>query len=230
MLPDTLARELHVRGDAESEAFRGRLAAMERDGQLMTNRKGQLCVVAKLDLLSGTVQGHPDGFGFLVPDDGAPDLFLSPKEMHKALHGDRATARQVGVDKRGRPEGVIVDVLERANREVVGRIYEERGIWYLVAENKRISQDILVPPDSRGDAKPGQVVVAELIEQPSAHREALAKIIKVLGNYTDPGMEIEIALRKHDLPHVFSPAAKRQAARLPREVRASDRDGRTDLT
>jgi ribonuclease R len=225
-----LAELLGVRGDAEREAFGGRVAAMERDGQLMTNRKGQLCVVAKLDLVTGTVQGHPDGFGFLVPDDGSPDLFLSPKEMHKTLHGDRATARIVGVDRRGRPEGAIVDVLERANREVVGRVFDERGIWYLVAENKRISQDILIPPDMRGSAKPGQVVVAEVIEQPSAHREALAKVIEVLGNYTDPGMEIEIALRKHDLPYRFSAAAQRQAGRFPHEVQKADRKGRTDLT
>ncbi len=122
MPAEQLTDLLGVRGEAEREAFGGRLAAMERDGQLMTNRKGQLCVVAKLDLVTGTVQGHPDGFGFLVPDDGSPDLFLSPKEMHKALHGDRATARIVGVDRRGRPEGAIVDVLERANREVVGRV------------------------------------------------------------------------------------------------------------
>jgi ribonuclease R len=196
----------------------------------MTNRKGQLCVVAKLDLVTGIVQGHPDGFGFLVPDDGGPDLFLSPKEMHKTLHGDRATARLVGIDRRGRPEGAIVDVLERANREVVGRVYEERGIWYLVAENKRISQDILIPPDMRGSARPGQVVVAEVIEQPSAHREALAKVVEVLGNYADPGMEIEIALRKHDLPYRFSTPAQRQAARFPQEVQKADRKGRTDLT
>jgi len=225
-----VAKLLGVDGEAEREAFAGRLAAMERDGQLMTNRKGQLCVVAKLDLVTGTVQGHPDGFGFLVPDDGGPDLFLSPKEMHKTLHGDHATARLVGVDRRGRPEGAIVDVLERANREVVGRVYEERGIWYLVAENKRISQDILIPPDMRGNAGPGQVVVAEVIEQPSAHREALAKVIEVLGNYTDPGMEIEIALRKHDLPDRFSAGAQRQAAQLPQEVQKADRKGRTDLT
>ncbi len=227
---EQLAELLAVHGKAEREAFAGRIAAMERDGQLMTNRKGQLCVVAKLDLVTGTVQGHPDGFGFLVPDDGGPDLFLSPKEMHKTLHGDRATARLVGVDRRGRPEGAIVDVLERANREVVGRVYEERGIWYLVAENKRISQDILVPPDMRGSARPGQVVVAEVVEQPSAHREALAKVIEVLGNYTDAGMEIEIALRKHDLPYRFSAPAQRQAARFPQEVQKADRKGRTDLT
>src|SRR5438874_4467597 len=152
---DDVAAALGVRGAAERDAFAGRLAAMERDGQLMTNRKGELCLVAKLDLVTGTVQGHPDGYGFLVSADGSPDLFLSPKEMHKALHGDRATARQIGVDRRGRPEGVIVDVLSRANREVVGRIYADRGIFYLVAENKRISQDILIPPEMRADAKPG---------------------------------------------------------------------------
>ena len=230
MLAGDLAAALGVHGAAERDAFAGRLAAMERDGQLMTNRKGELCVVAKLDLVTGTVQGHADGFGFLVPDAGGPDLFLSSKEMHKTLHGDRATARQIGVDRRGRPEGAIVDVLARANREIVGRLYEDRGIWFLVAENKRINQDILVPPDMRGNAKPGQVVVAELIEQPSAHREPLARVVQVLGSYTDPGMEIEIALRKHDLPHTFSSEAKRLAARLPAEVRAVDRKGRVDVT
>ena len=230
MRADELARALGVHGDDERSALDGRIAAMTRDGQLMTNRKGQLCVVAKIDLITGTVQGHPDGFGFLVPDNGGDDLFLPPKEMHKALHGDRATARQVGIDKRGRPEGVIVDVLERRNVRIVGRLYEDRGIWYLVAENKRISQDILVPPDMRGDAKPGQVVVAELIEQPSAHREAIARVVEILGNYTDPGMEIEIALRKHDLPHVFSAGAKRQAARLLSTVQKADRKGRGDIT
>jgi ribonuclease R len=230
MRADELASVLGVAGDAESEAFEGRLAAMTREGQLMTNRKGQLCVVAKLDLVTGKVQGHPDGFGFLIPDNGGADVFLGPKEMHKALHGDRVTARMIGLDKRGRPEGAIVDVLERANREIVGRVYEERGIWYLVAENKRISQDILVPPDMRGKAKPGQVVVAELVEQPSAHREAMARVVQILGNYTDPGMEIEIALRKHDLPYQFSAQAKRQAARFPQEVQKADRKDRTDIT
>src|SRR5205814_8964412 len=123
-------------------------------------------------------------------------------------------------------DGAIVDGIGRAGRGVVGRRYEDGGIWFLVAENKRINQDILVPPELRSEAKPGQVVVAGLIEQPSTHGEALAKVVRVLGNYADPGMEIEIALRKHDLPHEFSAPAKRQAARLPSEVRAADRKER----
>ncbi len=229
MPPAELERTMRVQPIAR-EAFHGRLDAMQRDGQLMLNRKGELCVAAKLALVTGTVQGHPDGFGFLVPDDGAADLFLSPREMHKVLHGDRATARRVGTDRRGRPEGEIVDVLEHANRTLVARLHEEHGVWFAVAENRRVNQDLLVPPDGRGGAKAGQVVMVEIVEQPSPQREAIARVVEVLGSYTDPGMEIEIALRKHDLPHVFSPAAKRQAERLPSDVRAADHKGRVDLT
>jgi len=229
LTPAELARELHVGRDAR-DALYGRVAAMERDGQLLANRKGELLVIAKLDLVTGTVQGHADGFGFLVPDDGSPDLFLSPREMHKVLHGDRAAVRQTGTDRRGRREGEVVDVLERANRTVVGRLHEERGIVFVVAENRRINQDLLIAPDGRGKAKDGDVVVAEIVEQPSAQREAIAKVVEVLGAYTDPGMEIEIALRKHDLPFEFSLAARKQAAKLPLDVRDEDRAGRVDLS
>jgi ribonuclease R len=227
--PADLERELAV-GSIAREAFFGRLVAMERDGQILTNRKGELCVVAKLDLVVGIVQGHPDGFGFLVPEDGGDDFFLSPREMHKVLHGDRAVVRKSGVDRRGRPEGSIVEVLARANKEVVGRLYEERGAHFIVTENRRINQDILVPADGTGGAKIGQIVVAEIVEQPSEHSEAVARVREVLGSATDPGMEIEIALRKHTLPFVFSKEAERQAKRLPTDVRPADAKGRVDLT
>jgi ribonuclease R len=213
----------------ETETFARRLAAMERDGQIMRNRKGALCVVAKLDLINGRVQGHPDGFGFLIPDDKSPDLFLGPKEMNKVLHGDRVIGREIGLDRRGRREGAIVEVLESTNRKIVGRLHEEHGIYYVVAEEKRISQDILVPPAELGGAKPGQVVIAEIVAQPSRHAEPIAHVIEVLGNYADPGMEIEIALRKHDLPHVFSKDVQKLAAKLPTEVRKTDLKGREDL-
>ncbi len=227
--PAELARELGVGPDA-LEAYEGRLSAMERDGQLLVNRKGELCIVAKLDLVVGIVQGHGDGFGFLVPEDGGDDLFLNAREMHKVLHGDRAVARVSGVDRRGRREGEIVEVLVRANREIVGRLHEERGVHFIVAENRRINQDFLVPRDGVGQARVGQIVVAEIVEQPSAGKEAVARVTEVLGSATDPGIEIEIALRKHALPFEFAKEAQRQAKRLPAEVRPADHKGREDLT
>src|ERR1044071_5988838 len=146
----------------EMEAFNRRLGAMERAGQIIRNRKDAICIVDKLDLITGTVQGHPDGFGFLLPDDGSPDLFLGPKEMKEILHGDRVMVREVGLDRRGRREAKIVEVLERVNKTLVGRVYVEHGFFIVVAENKRISQDILVPREEAGGAKAGQVVMIEI--------------------------------------------------------------------
>ena len=127
-----LVDKLDIAAD-ERESFTRRINAMEREGQLMRNRKGELCLVGKIDLITGKVQGHPDGFGFLIPDDGSPDLFLGPKQMHKALHGDRVMARESGVDRRGRREASIVEVIERVNERIVGRLFEEHGILFLPA-------------------------------------------------------------------------------------------------
>ena len=190
-----------------------------------------MCIVAKLDLVTGKVHGHPDGFGFLVPDDGGDDLFLSPREMHKVLHGDRVTARRVGVDRRGRPEGAIVDVLERANRDVVGRLHEERGIWFVEAENRRINQDLLIPPTDADGASPARSSSSRSSSSRPSIAQADRRVMEESSAAaTDPGMEIEIALRKHDLPYEFSQRAERQAKRLPAEVRPADRKGRVDLT
>jgi ribonuclease R len=214
---------------AEREIFNRRLAAMEREGQIMRNRKGALCVAEKLHLVAGKVQGHADGFGFLIPDAGGEDLFLSPKEMSQVMHGDRVMVRPAGVDRRGRPEGKIVEILERANKRLVGRLIRERGVVLVAAEDKRISQDILIPPGKDMKALAGQVVVVELIEQPSAYAQPIGKVVEILGNYADPGMEIEIALRKHNLPYEFPPAAEKLARKFSPEVRPADWKGRVDL-
>ena len=225
---EEFAALLAIQAD-EMSVFSRRIGAMERDGQLMRNRKGALCMLDKLHLIPGIVQGHPDGYGFLVPDDASPDLFLATREMEKVLHGDRAVARAIGFDRRGRPEGAIVEVLERANLQVVGRLLVEHGIAVVVPENKRISQDILVEPGGVNKAKPGQVVVIEIIQQPNRHAQPIGRIVEILGNYADPGMEIEIALRKHELPHVFSTEIERLAKKFPKGVRKADLDGREDL-
>ncbi|HEY5993301.1 MAG TPA: ribonuclease R, partial [Gallionellaceae bacterium] len=213
----------------ETDLFSRRLRAMERDGQLMRNRKGALCMVDKLDLIKGKVQGHPEGFGFVIPEDGSDDLVLSAKEMHKALHGDTVMVRVAGLDKRGRREAKIVEVLVFANTRVVGRLYEEHGILFVVAENRRISQDILVAPGGSGGAKAGQVVMVEILQQPSKYAQPIGRVVEVLGNYADPGMEIEIALRKHDLPYEFPHNAKHQAEQFSPEVAPEDHAGRESV-
>ncbi|MDE2260072.1 MAG: VacB/RNase II family 3'-5' exoribonuclease, partial [Betaproteobacteria bacterium] len=213
----------------ERELFSRRLRAMEREGQIMRNRKNALCLPAKLDLIKARVEGHPDGFGFAIREDGGSDIFLGSREMQRVLHGDRVMVRTIGVDQRGRTEGTIVEILEHVNSRLVARLFQEQGVLFAVAENKRISQDILVAPGQEGNAKPGQVVMIELMKQPSRQAEPIARVVEIVGNYADPGMEVEIALRKHELPHEFSPAAQAIAAKLPGEVRKSDHKGREDL-
>ncbi len=216
----------------EGEYFQRRLSAMERDGEIMRNRRGAYLLTDKADLIRGRVQGHADGFGFVIRDDGGPDLFIGPKEMREVLHGDRVIARIVGTDRRGRPEGKLVEVLERANRRIVGRVIEEHGVTIVVPEDRRIAQDILVTPATgrgRKKPRPGQVVVVDLIEQPTKYAQPIGRVSEVLGDYADPGMEIEIALRKHEMPYEFSPEVKAEARRLPRVVRKKDLAGREDI-
>lgn len=228
MHDDELLDRLQI-DDEEEDLFSRRLRAMERDGQIMRNRKRAICVMDKLDLVKGKVHGHPDGFGFMVPEDGSADMFLSEKEMHQVLHGDMVLVRQAGVDRRGRPEAKIIEVLVRANNRVVGRLHEEHGIQFVVAENRRITQDILVAAGESAGAKAGQVVLLDIVQHPNKHAQPIGRIVQILGNYADPGMEIEIALRKHDLPHEFPNDVARQAKAIPPVVVPEDWAGREDI-
>ena len=231
-----LCRFLEVHGD-EFPLFARRLGAMEREGQVMRNRKGAYLLPERASLLAGKVMGHPDGYGFLIPDDASPDVFLDQRQMSKVMHGDRVLVRTIGLDRKGRPEGSIVEVTERVNQKLVGRVFIEHGVVIVAPENRRITQDILIPPDKKGSKnKPehGQVVMVEIIEQPSKLSQPIGRIVEVLGNYADPGMEIEIALRKHDLPFEFSKAALEENKKVPEALRKADwfwrpKDRRVDL-
>ena len=224
---DSLAAALGVKPD-EMEGFTRRLNAMERDGQIKPDRAGNYQLAHSSHFIEGRVSGHRDGYGFLIPDDASSDIFLPEKEMQKVLHGDRVQVRIVGTDRRGRPEGSIVEVVERANTHVIGRLLNENGVWIVAPEDKRIGQDILLA-GSPGKAKAAQVVSVELIEQPSRFSQPVGRIVEVLGDIDDPGMEIEIAVRKYGVPHEFSEEAKKAASKLPSEVRAADLTERVDL-
>ncbi|QBC45117.1 ribonuclease R [Iodobacter fluviatilis] len=218
---DELMSMLAILPEEETQ-FHRRMAAMEREGQVMMNRKGALCLPDKLDLLQGRVQGHADGFGFMVPDDGSSDLYLGPKEMAKVLHGDRVLVRPMGLDRRGRREGSIVEVLVRSTTKLVGRLHSDHGVFTVTAEDKRISHEIVLEPNGSMGAESGQVVMVELVTQPSRYSPPVGRVVQVLGNYADPGMEIEIALRKHNLPHEFSAEALAQGEDTPTKVRKKD--------
>ncbi len=222
-----MARALKVKPAAQ-EVLGRRLNAMERDGQIRTDASGTYMLADQSGFITGKVSAHRDGYGFVIPDEGGDDLFLNDKEMNKVLNGDRVRARVTGTDRRGRPEGTIVEVVERANTHIIGRLLNEGGVWIVSPEDNRISQDVLVA-GGPGKAKAGQVVSIELIEQPSRFQQPTGRIAEVLGELDDPGMEIEIAVRKFGVPHVFSPAALKQANRLPNEVVDADLRDRVDL-
>ena len=183
-----------------------------------------------LDEVEGTIQGHRDGHGFVSRDDGGPDIYLPPNEMRAVLHKDRVKARIVRNDRKGRPEGRVVEIMERPPQPIIGRLLQESGVWLVAPEDKRYGQDVLIPKGATGAAKPGQVVVVELVEPPALFGQPVGRVKEVLGEIDDPGMEIEIAVRKYSVPHEFSDACIALARTLPDKVLPIDKKHRVDLT
>lgn len=178
----------------------------------------------------GIVSGHRDGHGFVQRDDGEADIYLPPNEMRAVLHKDRVKARIVRHDRKNRPEGRVTEIIERSPNPIIGRLLHESGVWLVAPEDKRYGQDILIPKAATGTAKPGQVVVVELTEPPALFGQPAGRVKEVLGEVDDPGMEIEIAVRKYGVPHEFSDEALALARALPDAVRPTDKQGRVDLT
>ncbi|MCO6518596.1 ribonuclease R [Snodgrassella sp.] len=225
-----LAQKLNITKE-ETVFFERRLNAMARDGQILINRRGAVCVANKLALVKCRVEVHKDDFGFAVPlnpADGS-DFVLYTRQMRGLMNGDIVTVRPAGTDRRGRREGQVLDVIERANQDVVGRLAIEHGVAMLVPEDKRLGASIVLQPDSLGKTKTGQVLVARIESYPNATQAAVARVTEILGDYADSGMEIEIAVRKHHLPYQFSRECLAQAAKIPDHVTAAERKNRVDL-
>jgi ribonuclease R len=210
-------------------AIRRRLKAMTRDGQLVRNRKNMYGLAKQMDMVCGLIQGHPDGFGFVIPDVGGEDVFLSARELRKALHGDRVMVQAVQSGRGGKLEGKIVEVLQRNNHTVLGHYHSESGVGYVIPDDRRIGQDILIPQGESGKAKPGQIVVATIDQQPDEYTQPVGHVSEVLGEHMDPGMEIEIAIRKYELPNSWPKTVQKQADRIPAEVLDDHKTGRLDL-
>ncbi len=216
-------------GDRE-EGLRRRLVAMSRDGEIVRNRRGAYGLIARMDLVRGRVQGHPDGFGFVIPDDeGEEDLFLHARQMRTLMDGDRVLVSIIGINKRGKREGQLVEVLERGTHQVVGRYLIEQGVGMVVPTNRRLSHEILVPPEDAAGAGHDQIVLVELVAQPSRHSAPIGRVVEVLGDHMAPGMEIDIAIRAFEIPHQWPVAVERQAAAIPSTVPAAVAAERTDF-
>jgi ribonuclease R len=226
---EALARALSLAGPERADALQKRLGAMVRDGQLLQNRRGGFVPAAQAELIPGTVIANPDGFGFLRAEKGGDDLFLPPYEMRKVSHGDRVLVSITGMDRRGRGEATIVEVLERRLTRLLGRYTEELGIAYVVPDDKRIQRNLMIPQDARNGARAGQLVVAEITTPQDVHRPPIGRVLAVLGDKLTASQAVEAAIHGHDIPHEFPPEVLAQATAVPLQVQPADIAGRMDL-
>ncbi len=218
-----------ITGAEALEGVERRLTAMVRDGELAINRKGAYGLVDRMHLVGGRVIAHRDGFGFLVSDDGGDDVFLPARQMRDLFHGDRVLVRISGEDRRGRREGVVVEILERNTQQVVGRFYREQGVGFVLPENPRITHQIMIPADAQGEVRDNQIVVVDIVEPPSKRGPPLGRIREVLGEHMAPGMEIEVAIRAHGIPSVWPEAVEAACAPFGSRVESDDKRDRIDL-
>lgn len=229
MSRNQLLSKLGIDSDAEQEALSFRLKAMLRDGQMMQDRRGRLCLLERINLQRGTIQAHPDGFGFFIPEEGDEDMILSAKEMQTVMHGDLVLAYHTGFDRRGRPEGKIHEILVHANQTVVGRFFTEHGVGFVIPDNKRLTQDISIPIEFSAGSKNGQMVLVEIIAFPTKRNQAIGKVTHILGDHMAPGMEIEVAIFAHGISATWPEAVLTEVAKISQHVSEEDRKGRIDL-
>ncbi len=221
--------ELQLNETHEKEALKRRLNAMARDGQLIQNRRGAFGLLDKMDLIQGRLVGHKDGYGFLIPDDGSVDLFINARQMRFAFHDDKVLVRVASIDHRGRREGAIVEVIEHNTHEIVGRLMSGSGSLFVQPTNTRISQDILIPLEDVNGAKPGQMVVVEILTQPSSITRPVGRVKEIMGDHMAPGMEIDVAIRNHELPNEWPEEVLQEAAKFKTEISADSIQDRLDL-
>ena len=227
--PKDLYHALGLPSRKQQSAMSRRLRAMIRDGQIITNRRGRYCLVDRLDVVTGRVIGHRDGYGFLVPDEGGDDLYLSSRQMREVMHGDRVAVRAGTPDHRGRTEAKLVEVLERNTQEVVGRYARESGVGFVIPDNSRITHTVAIGPRHAAGAKTGQIVVAELLDQPGRNNQPVGRIKEVLGAADAPGIETEVAIRSHGIPHEFPDEVTAEAEAFGGRVTPAAKQGREDL-
>ena len=226
-----LIEELNIEQEPQKEALRRRLRAMERDGQAARNKRGAYAPIKNMGLLKGRFSAHRDGYGFVIlhEDDGHGDVFIAFREAQSVFHDDEVLVRVTSLDAKGKREGTIVEVLKRNTQQIVGRYFEENQIGVVEPAGKRIKKSILIPKKDGMLVQSGQFVVVNITQQPTKHTQALGEIIEILGDHLAPGMEIDVAMRSYQLPHIWSQDVLNELKQLPDEVVPADLEGRRDL-
>jgi ribonuclease R len=226
---EALTKALKLESPEQKEALRRRLIAMERSGQLIKTRRGGYGIADKMNLVRGTISGHKDGFGFLVCEDKSSNIFISARKMRSVFDGDKALVRVDNLDARGRREGTVVEVLERNTQQVVGRLFIENGVGFVIPENRKLPHDILIPPGQEGNAVNGQIVISEIIAQPSERNQPLGKITEILGEHMAPGMEVGVAIRKYNIPYHWPDELLEEINGIEENISQKAIEQRTDL-
>ena len=226
---EELSTALGIDNDNDLFSLQKRLRAMQRDGQLIAGRRGALGLPKKMDLVKCKIIGHRDGYGFASPVEEGDDFFLSSRQMYRVFDGDEVLVAQSGYDDKGRPSGQIVEVLTRAHSSIVGRYMEEGGIGYLLPHNRRISNHVLIPPKAKAGAKSGQLVSVKITGYPTEVLGAKGEVEEILGDHLDPGLEIDVAIRAHDIPNEWPDTVLSEAGALRDEPSESDKKNRVDL-
>jgi len=221
--------EFGLQGQRMRSLLEDRLYAMVRAGQIIENRRREFCLTAKLDLIAGVVIGHRDGFGFVRPDDGGDDVYLSAREMRPLFDGDRVAVKIIGRDRRGKPEGDLVEVLERGLREVAGQFIRERGIGLVIPDNAKLAHRILIAKGEAGAAKPGQIVVAHILDYPTQVEQATGRIVRVIGEPGKKGIATDIAIHSHAIPIDWPKAVREEISKYGKTVPSAAKQGRVDL-
>ena len=226
---EAVMKGFDLKGQRMRTLLADKLYKMVRAGQIIENRRGEFCLLEKLELITGTVTGHQDGFGFLARDDSGEDMYLSAREMRAIFHGDRVAVRSAGLDRRGREEGQLVEVLERGTREVAGQFIRERGIGVVIPDNPKVAHRILIAKGEAGSAKHGQIVVAKILDFPTHVEQATGKIVQVIGEPGKKGIATDIAIHSHGIPTDWPKAVRQQAKTLGRDVSDDAKKSRVDL-
>ncbi|WP_456269746.1 ribonuclease R [Kushneria sp. AK178] len=228
---EEVSQRLGIEDEDRLEAVRRRLSAMERDGQILRQKSGAFEIIDPESLLDGRVVGHRDGIGFFVRDDKQkPDLVIPPRQMRRLFDGDRVRVRVSGKDRRGREEASVNEILERNTPSLIG-LYRKRGsdLAVVVPENSRIAHEIIIEDGAANGAEDGQVVEVRITTQPGLRQQPIGEVTEVLGERMDPGMEIDIAIREHDIPAEFPHEVLDQIRDMSDEVREEDKHHRVDL-